>query len=635
MATNQETAEEVIEQGEALVEEKATESKNSFQFVASISTAVANVKRSIGNSITGLLEQGLASNPFTSVASKYSGAITSGLLSAIDKVVDPSLASGIIDTADKADANFIADKTNTTDKEGLESLAGAAGAGGPGITNDRLKEIAVGAFGAVSAVAPKIIPDEAKNFQKFSVLASFLLMHSPKTLWGFAQEASEAFGTKNLERRLVLTGIKEVVVQLYEQIEQIPDEWYDLNLKQRIIDAIGELESADAKLLKARIKTYQNLFDLSLFEDAGENIKRAIDDLSDYSGILDIIGNPLIVFSMVTIYALLATLKQLTKRLTKLQADLDAHKANIEDFKDNFLQNSRYNNMSATLIANIQSQIRNTIREMNESVSQPQKIKIMGKLVTWIARINIIYALMDSTSKVLEEYIDSDPDGYTSGFDDIAASLNSIDFHEENHDINTLIFYLKRYHSDCLQKTSVNTDLAHIEWRKDQIVNMIDEQLDKSSLVVDALLAVPDVVLSLIQDGGTSVLEQGKSICTDVVGMADELGFDQMAKSLKSGDWKTFFSLDSKTGSSEGKMKQQVEKLKSDAETPLEKNVEDDLDKIKDALDKSAKAKRYGSTITPETMKSKTVEDEKRELYNLKLLETWLVNIKNAFAPTT
>ena len=623
---SQAESQELVDQGKVLVKEQSKSIKDKLSFYSKIATASKNVQNVVVDKMTNILQDNMDSKFLSAIDPNLMGDVISNLGSMFDKISDPSKVTGANESADNSDPNFVRDQLDISDKDDKIVSGEAAGAK---VNIDRIKDIAVGSLGAVSAVAPSLIPKEARNIQRFTVATSFLLMHEPKTLWGFAQEATEAFGLKNLERRGVLEAIKVVVSNIYDELEKIPDEWYALNLKQRILDAISDLESADSKLMIVRRKTYQSIFDLSMFEDAKDNVEDARDHITDYSDILDLAGNPLIVFSMVKVIGYLATLKQLTNKLEKLQSDLDEHKLNIEDFKDNFVNNSRYHNVSATMIANIQVQIRNTIREMNEAVSTAVKLKIINKMMEWVARLNLLLALMETTSVALNNYIDSDPDGYTSAWDEISDMLNSIDFHEESKDIELLIFHLRRYHSECLQKTSTNTDLSHIRWRKDTILDLAEEQLSKSSLVVDALLAVPDVITSLKNGGAESILDPGKSICTDVIGMADDLGFDRISKAIKSADWSTFFGVDANTASTEGKMLSDVSKFKKSDKTESGENVEVAADRIRDSVKKRKKQKEAAAT-SPETIREGSREDAKKDIEGLKELTKWISAIASA-----
>jgi len=619
-------AQALVDQGKVLVKEDSKSIKDKLSFISKAGTAAKNVQNFVVSKVTTILQDNLDSKFFSSIDPSLMGDAIANLGSMFDKIADPSKVTGANDSADNSDPDFIKDELDISDKDEQITAGEAAGAK---VNIDRIKDVAVGSLGVVSAVAPSVIPKEAKNIQRFTVLTSFLLMHEPKTLWGFAQEATEAFGVKNLQRRGVLEAIKALVSDIYDELEKIPEEWYGLNLKQRILDAIGDLESADSKLMIVRRKTYQNIFDLSMFEDAKDNVEDARDHITDYSDIIDLAGNPLIVFSMVKVIGSLAALKTLTNRLETLQSDLDVHKLNIEDFKDNFVNNSRFNNVSATMISNLQVQIRNTIREMNEAVSSAVKLKIINKMMAWVARLNLLLAMMDTTSIALNAYIDSDPDGYTSAWDEISDALNSIDFHEESKDIELLIFHLRRYHSECLQKTSVDTDLAHIRWRKDTVLDLIEEQLSKSSLVVDALLAVPDVITSLKDGGATSIIYINKSICTDVIGMANDLGFDRISKSLKSGDWKTFFGVDANTASTEGKMMNDISEFKKSDKTATEENVEVASDRIRDSVKKRRKQKEAAAT-NPETIREGSKDDAKKDIERLKQILKWLTAIASA-----
>jgi len=624
MTDCQQEAEKVIEESKAQIEEEAENVEDNVTFFEKMGIATENVKKFVKSRIGTILATSLSAFSFSDIKDKDKGQVLALLGSGIDKMLDPGKVSGNLQSAEDSDMDYVLKQTSTTDKSTTESMGNIAGST---TAKPRIKDVVIGTFGIAATIGSNAIGDDNRNFQKFSVLTALAFIHEPKSVWAIAQDCSKAFGTKNLLRRGLLVAIKETVEEIYDELLHLDPGWYGLNIKQRVIDAKDELNSADQKLMVVRRKTYQHLFDNSLFKEADEHVELAIEDLSDYSGIaLD--------FGMVEVQLLLVALARLTDKIEKVQADIDKHKLNIEDFAVNLLENSRFDNMAATLIANIQLQIRNIIREMEEAIAGRPRLKLVKKMASWIMRLNVIHALMKNTSKVLDNYLDSDPDGYRSIFDEIGDDLKNIDFYESSASMADLIFHLRRYHSECTQKLSVNTDITHIEWRKNVIVDIINEQLDKSSLVVDALLAVPDVAQSLIQDGGASVVDEGKSIVSDMKGMADDMGFDKVSKAFKTGDWKTIFSSDAETASTTGSINRRLSRSKKCAEEAKDKSIVDKIDLAKDRIEKSHLQKKYNAT-TMETQQKKATESTKEDILAIKTLHNWVQEIGNYFGVST
>jgi len=620
MATCKENAEQLVEEGEAQVEEESKNVADNVTFFEKMGLATENVKKFVKSKMGTILATGLSAFSFSDIKDKDKGQVLALLGSGIDKILDPGKESGNIQSAENSDMDFVLDKTSETDKDTTESMGNIIGST---TAKARLKQVVIGTFGIAATIGSNAIGEDNRNFQKFSVLTALAFIHEPKSVWAIAQDCTEAFGTKNLLRRGLLVAIKEIVIEIYDEFLHLDPGWYGLNIKQRIIDAKDELNSADQKLMIVRRKTYQHLFDNSMFKEADDHVKLAIEDLSDYSGIaLD--------FGMVEVQLLLVALGRLTDRLEKVQDGIDKHKLNIQDFAENLLENSRFDNMAATLIANIQVQIRNIIREMEETISSRVRLKLIKKMASWIMRLNVIHALMENTYKVLDDYIESDPDGYRTIFDEIGDDLSNIDFYESSASMTDLIFHLRRFHSECTQKISVNTSLAHIEWRKNEIVRIIDDQLDKSSLIVDVLLAVPDVVKSLREDGGTSVLEEGKSIVTDIRGMADDMGFDKVASAFKTGDWKGIFSSDAQSASTTGSLNKQLTEAKECVNESTDQSIVDKIELSKDRIEKTNFQKRYNSR-TMEVQQKKATDSAKEEILSIKTFHNWIKDIGKHF----
>lgn len=610
-------AEDLVKEGNKQIEEESERIKDDATFFQKIGNASNSLRNYIQNVIKDNLTSQMSENPFTELG-EYVGEAASGVIDGVNQIIDPVNLTGEVKAAEESDKNFLEDSTKETDQGVIASLGNIIGVNNP----KRLRHVVAGTFNTAVRFGAREMGKDVRDFQHFTILTSLLILNDPRALLGMAQEATEAFGVNNLKRRGLLEAIKRVVVEIHDELLNVNPGWYRLNIYERIRLSRDYCLEADQNLTLVRLKTYQGVWDVNVWDEAVDYLEDASKELKDYSDIgLDL--------GVLKVFALLKTLKKLTEKLSEVQNELNDHKSNIQGMIDNLLEETKMDNYAALLISKLQGQLRNVIREMEQALKNRVKLRLIAKMAKWAITLETAIALMKATSTVARNYIIDDPDGNVSVFNGIGGDLAEINFYDENASMSSLLYYLNRFHSECTQKMAVDTDMSSITFFKNEIVRIIDEQLDKTSAIVDVLLATPDIAQSIINDGGESLINEGKSVATDLKSLAEEFGFDKLKDSLRLADWKEFFGSDPQTASTEGKMEKDLSDLEKSAETPVEQSTKEKMDIVRDRLQKSRRHKRLNSRTLPESQQ-KSTKDIKRDINELKEFKQYIETIERS-----
>jgi len=607
-------AEELVKEANKKIEEDSEKIKDDAGFFQKIGDASNSIRKYIQDIIKNNLTDRMANTPFSDLG-EFTGDAVAGIIDGVNQIIDPVNLTSEVKAAEESDKRFLEDSTKETDQGVIGGLGALIGVNDP----KRLRHVTAGTFNTAVRVGAREMGRDVRDFQHFTIMTSLLILNDPKTLLGMAEEATKAFGANNLKRRAILEAIKRVVKEIHDELQKINPGWYRLNIYNRITLARNYCIEADKDLTLVRVKTYQGVWDVNTWDGAVETLEKATKELEDYSDIgLDL--------GMLKVFALLKTLKKLTEKLSEVQNDLNDHKVNIQKMIDNLLEETKMDNYASALISKLQGQLRNVIREMEQALKNRIKLKLVAQMAKWILTLETQIAMMKATSKVARNYIIDDPEGNVSIFNGIGGDLAEIDFYEENASMGDLLYYLRRFHSECTQKLAVDTDMNSITFLKNEIIDIIDKQLDKTSLIMDALLATPDIAKSIIDSGGGSLVTEGKSVVSDIKGLAEEFGFDKIRDSMRIADWKEFFGSDVQNASSEGKMEKDISDLEKTAKTPIEQSTKEKMDIVKDRLQKSRRQKRMNSGSLSR-MRQRSIQDIKKDVAEIKEFKQYVETI--------
>lgn len=460
------------------------------------------------------------------------------LTSAVDKVSDPSLVSGISDTVNRGIADSVGFALGSYSASNLIGTIANRATG----TSDRLlTQIPSGSLGTAGQVDQGIYDTSKKVANKVFNTLGATLQYSPNVIPQFAQVALTGFVGRNTQLSGNFTHFNSLVGSVATNCAAIDSSYYAVDQFQKALDGRSELLTADARLVRVRSKIiYGSGFDEYTYELARDNVEAA-------AAIFATNGNP--VNLIIEIDGLLSALDYLIKSLEDAYNFMYAQYLNMIDFMSTFLSRMLFSGPMLAITNMIQAELRSIIRSVEAVVARRQPAILPFHMRLWWLQCLALAEQMYLTPAAVTDYFNTDPDGYIADYVPVSSGLSAIPM---GSDIELL-------KNQVTQLRFLVTKKLQVDVPATSIVNLA------SQMVADNTTRIANISSASAAANLYSVPVSG--VVTSLMSALTEAGMDRARSAVETGDTTALFAMTADDASSVGKFDADITAAVKEAES--------------------------------------------------------------------
>lgn len=480
----------------------------------------------------------LASNDLISdplLATDYITQQTNFVTAALDKIIDPSLPTGISDVFSDAIQGFARSAISDGSKAAFESIqnrvVGTSRASAQqqlSNTTARNAGVIFGSPGKVQEVDRSIYDGTKKTFNKVFTLAGLVISSNPAAIFGLASTSITALNSALQVEATKLAEWQSLLDDIVFLTDEIASEFYDVADVTNTENSQDLLGEADSILITVRSKMLTlDSFDKTQFEAAKDKIEQASDALDQE---LDV--NP-------KIAEINSKLDRLEVLLGEIAAEHNASlsiKADLEDSIDFWLQDRIFGSLFAGQINNVQTEIRSIIDSMTFVIANPRRGILIPLVAAWRGQLILILQTMSALPAEIEQYFDDDPEGFRIDLQTTVDDLDAIT------DFSIVLF---------VAQGQIFIDAV----RRKLVVPVSQTEIEAFATAVGTEIAGADTFVSsvtTILDAHVLPSDETNTLATNLVASFENIGADRAAQILQNSDFSQFFTLTAETSSFTG-----------------------------------------------------------------------------------
>ncbi len=489
-----------------------------------------------------LADTNLIASPLSAV--DFIAQQTDLVASAIDKVVDPSLPTGISDVLADNAQSFVQDLIPNSSDAAFQSIQNRV----LGISEASVQQqlagtlarnltIPFGSNSAVEEVGRDVYDGTKKAFNKAFSLAGLTISADPSTIFGIVGNSITILLTAIDAETAKLDEIDSLVAALDVLAADFTPDFYNTDDVANIRSSRDLLSDADDTLINVRSRMLtQGIFSNTLFGSAKSKVEEAEQALDQG----------------LAVTPKLSEIISKVDRMDLLLSEIEAEHNSVIDVKTNvessisFWQQERvFGAIFAGQIQNVQTEIRSIIESMGTAIDNPRRGTTIPLLSVWRAQLLLILQTMCALPDEIEAYFNQDPDGIKADLDTTISNFLAI----SNVNVDLLVSQGRSYTGSIRRALAIPVDLSTIISLG---VAVTTETGQTKTFLADLGLEAASHV-----QPDQDVLDTSSNIRL----LFETLGMDRTVSIIDKGDFATFFTLDSKTATFTGQLLSNLDRL--------------------------------------------------------------------------
>ncbi len=527
-------------------------------FIGSFSNVTDTIKQNLVNQImnvgflsattplTGLSDLLADTNLITSPLSAvdFIAQQTELVASAIDKVVDPSLPTGISDVLADNAQSFVQDLIPNSSDAAFQAIQNRVLGVSEASAQQQLAgtlarnlTIPFGANSVVEEVERDVYDGTKKAFNKAFSLAGLTISADPSAIFGIIGNSITLLLSAIDTEDTKLDEIDSLVADLNVLAADFTPAFYNTDDVANIRSSRDLLSDADDTLINVRSRMLtQGIFSSTLFGSAKSKVEEAEQALDQGLTVTPKLSE---IISKVDRMDLL-----LDEIASEHSAVIDV-KTNVESSVSFWQQERVFGAIFAGQIQNVQTEIRSIIESMGTAIDSPRRGITIPLLSVWRAQLLLILQTMCALPDEIDAYFSQDPDGLKADLDTTISNFSSI----TDVNVDLLVSQGQAYTGSIRRASAVPVDL--------NTIISLGVAVTTETGITKTFLADLNLEATNHVQPGQDVLDTSSNIRL----LFETLGMDRTVSVIDKGDFATFFTLDSKTATFTGQLLSNLDRL--------------------------------------------------------------------------
>lgn len=455
------------------------------------------------------------------------------LVSVIDQEINPANNTGISEPLSGSIARFVRENLLNSTEESVLGFSNRE----LGTVSTRNQVIPFGNPGNVGAVGRELFDSVTQTFNRTFSVSGLSIMSDPAAIFGIANQSV-------LELQSVLTEMDAKIIEadsLTDDIvtlsADITDEFYDVDNKSNIEASIAKLQDADDLLINVRSNIFNtSVFSEGLFLSARGNVEDAEKELR-----LGLSTEP----NLGELFNKLDRLEGLLTEIREVSDRSVSIKENLELVVPFWTDTQIFASLFSGQVHNIQLEVRSIIESQQALLDNTQKRSIAPLVTVWRSQLLLLVQTMAALPSEVADYLDSDPSGFKSDQESLAADLVLI----PDFDASLIVSQGSAFISEVRRKITIPVDQSIIV----ALSIAFKAELAKGSLyVLDMIAAIGSF---------PAPSSEAQQLGQDLIDSFNFLGLDRAGDLLRKSDFENFFALTPETATFTGALLAEINAL--------------------------------------------------------------------------